>query len=279
MFTKIHHVAVGVKSADEALKFYRDALGLAVTKDEVIEDQGVRGVLLQAGDGEIELIQPVREGTGVSRFIETKGEGLHHVCLESDNVAAELDAAKAKGLSLIDQAPRKGLAGMIGFLHPKSAHGTLVEFATPVAEHGAGGHAAATGGGPVTNLDHVAIVVSDLDAGAATWQQNFGLTLERTADVPALGIKQAILPLGSAFVELISPLGPEGPVASFLKDKGEGMYLVSLAVSDLDSAVASLRDKGVRVGDPMGGSGSNRLAFISPRVTHGVTIQLIERSG
>ncbi len=129
----------------------------------------------------------------------------------------------------------------------------------------------------VKNLDHVAVAVSDLDAGITTWQENFGLKLERTGEAPALGIRQAILPLGSAFVELITPLSEEGPVAGFLKDRGEGLYLVSLEVDDLDATVASLRDKGVRVGDPTGGSGT-RLAFVSPRSTHGVTIQLIERS-
>lgn len=276
MFTKIHHVAVIVRSADEALAVYRDALGLAVTKDEVIEDQGVRGVLLAAGAGEIELIEPVREGTGVARFLESKGEGLHHICLESDDVAADLTAAKDKGLALIDQTPRKGLAGMIGFLHPKATRGALVEFATPiVGEAHEAQHAA--GSGAVKNLDHVVFAVNDLQGGAATWQSNFGLPLERTGEVPSLGIAQAVLPLGSAFIELITPLRDEGPVATFLKDKGEGMYLISLEVANLDAIVASLREKGMRVGDPVGGSGSGRLAFISPRNTHGVSIQLIER--
>lgn len=282
VFTKIHHVAVVVRSADEALRFYRDALGLHVTKDAVIEDQGVRGVLLAAGEGEIELIEPVREGTGVARFLATRGEGLHHVCLESDDVAAELEAAKAKGLALIDQAPRPGLAGMIGFLHPKATRGVLVEFATPVNGSAdpppATVHTMAGGTGRVRNLDHVVIVAGDLDAAVRTWQGNFGLSPQRTADVPALGIKQAVLPLGSAFVELITPLGDEGPVAAFLRDRGEGLFAVSLQVGDLDGTAAVLRGQGIRVGDPTSGSGGARVAFISPRNTHGVSIQMIERS-
>jgi methylmalonyl-CoA/ethylmalonyl-CoA epimerase len=274
---KIHHVAVVVQDADVALGFYRDTLGLHVTKDEVIEDQGVRGVLLQAGEGEIELIQPVRDDTGVARFLSSKGEGLHHVCFESDDVAAELKGAEAKGLQLIDKAPRKGLAGMIGFLHPRAAHGVLVEYATPIP--GENGHGSDSGGGNVKNLDHVVLAVNDLDAGAKTWQENFGLTVERTGEAPALGIRQAILPIGTAFVELITPLSGDGPVATFLKDKGEGIYLVSLEVRGLDAMVASLREKGLRVGDPMGSGTSGRLAFISPRNTHGVSVQLIERGG
>ncbi len=134
MLTKIHHVGVVVQSADEAMKFYRDALGLKVTADRVIEDQGVRGVLLEIGGSEIELLEPTRDDTGVARFLQSRGEGMHHICFESDDVHAELDGARAKGIELIDQKPRLGLAGMICFLHPKSNHGVLVEFATPLAE-------------------------------------------------------------------------------------------------------------------------------------------------
>lgn len=132
MIEKIHHVGVVVKSADEALKFYRDALGLAVTEDRVIEDQGVRGVLLAIGGSEIELLEPVREGTGIARFLETRGEGMHHICFETDDVDKELDDARKKGIQLIDEKPRPGLAGMICFLHPKSNHGVLIEFAQPL---------------------------------------------------------------------------------------------------------------------------------------------------
>jgi methylmalonyl-CoA epimerase len=134
MLTKIHHVGVVVSSADEAMKFYRDALGLEVTADRVIEDQGVRGVLLQIGGSEIELLEPTRGDTGIARFLETRGEGMHHICFESDDVDAELEGARQKGIELIDQKPRLGLAGMICFLHPKSNHGVLVEFATPLKD-------------------------------------------------------------------------------------------------------------------------------------------------
>ena len=134
MLTKIHHVGIVVRSADEALKFYRDALGLHVTADRVIEDQGVRGVLLEIGKSEIELLEPTRDDTGVAKFLASRGEGMHHICFESDDVDAELEGARAKGIELIDQKPRLGLAGMICVLHPKANHGVLVEFATPLKE-------------------------------------------------------------------------------------------------------------------------------------------------
>jgi methylmalonyl-CoA/ethylmalonyl-CoA epimerase len=275
MLTKIHHVGVVVRSADEALKFYRDTLGLSVSKDEVIADQGVRGVLLPAGESEIELLEPVREGTGVARFLE-KGEGMHHVCFESTDVAQELEAAAAKGLQLIDKAPRPGLAGMIGFLHPKATGGVLVEFATPPA--GEAHHAA--GNGMVRGFDHLVVATPDLDGAASTWVENFSLAAYGRGELPNLGIKNVLLKVGDAkaFVEIVAPLGDETPVGKFVAERGAGMYLISLEVAALDDAVAKLRAAGVRVGDPVGGPGSNRLAFISPRNTHGVSIQLMERA-
>jgi len=133
---KIHHVGIVVRDADESMKFYRDALGLEVTDDRVIEDQGVRGVLLAIGNSEVELLEPTRDDTGIARFLESRGEGMHHICFESDDVDAELEGARAKGIALIDEKPRLGLAGMICFLHPKSNHGVLIEYATPLASHG-----------------------------------------------------------------------------------------------------------------------------------------------
>ena len=126
----------------------------------------------------------------------------------------------------------------------------------------------------ITNLDHVVIAVNDVEAAAKTWQENFGLPLERTGENQGMGIKQAILPIGSAFIELISPLGEGGPVADALKNKGEGLYLISLAVDDLDATLNDLRAKGVRVNDPPAGS---RVTFISPRAANGVLVQLVER--
>ena len=150
--TRIHHVALVVADADRALRFYRDLLGLPVAVDRVIDDQGVRGVLLPMPGGagaapcEIEIIQPVRDDTGVATYLAAQGEGLHHVCLQSTDVAADLRAARDGGRRVIDETPRDGIAGRIGFLHPKSNHGILVEFAQP--PDGAS-HRAVPAGGPV----------------------------------------------------------------------------------------------------------------------------------
>ncbi|MGH7814187.1 MAG: methylmalonyl-CoA epimerase [Candidatus Binataceae bacterium] len=132
MLKKIHHVGVVVPSLEAGLKFWRDALGLALTKSATVEEQGVKAALLKIGASEIELLEPLDPDNGVGKFLARRGGGLHHVCFETDDVARELEAARSKGIQLIDQKPRHGLAGMICFLHPKATRGVLVEYAQPI---------------------------------------------------------------------------------------------------------------------------------------------------
>ena len=93
----LHHLGIVLPDADAALGFYRDVMGLEVAKDEVIEEQGVRGVLLPLGENEVELLQPVREDTGVARFLESRGPTLHHLCLRTDDIEAELSRLRGIG--------------------------------------------------------------------------------------------------------------------------------------------------------------------------------------
>ena len=134
MLKKIHHVGVVVPELESAMGFWGDLLGLKLTKTATIQDQGVKAALLDAGGTEIELLEPLDPDNGVGRFLARRGGGIHHVCFESDDVAHELEAAREKGLELIDQKPRPGLAGMICFLHPRATRGVLVEYAQPMAE-------------------------------------------------------------------------------------------------------------------------------------------------
>jgi methylmalonyl-CoA/ethylmalonyl-CoA epimerase len=134
MLRKIHHVGVVVPNLEQAMALWRDLLGLTLTKSETVQDQGVKAALLQAGESEIELLEPLSPDNGVGKFLARRGGGLHHVCFETEDVARELEGAKAKGIQLIDQQPRPGLAGMICFLHPKATRGVLVEYAQPFEE-------------------------------------------------------------------------------------------------------------------------------------------------
>jgi methylmalonyl-CoA epimerase len=123
-------------------------------------------------------------------------------------------------------------------------------------------------------IDHVGIVVKDLDAATATYARHFGFAVDasRGGEVPAMGIKQAFMPVGESDLEFIQPLTTEGPVAQFAAERGEGTFLLSLEVDDVEKAVEHLRGLGARVGNP-----SNGVAFVSAKSTHGVNLQLIER--
>jgi methylmalonyl-CoA/ethylmalonyl-CoA epimerase len=124
---KIHHVAVVVRDIDAALSLYRDKLGLEVEAVLHMDYDHVTIGFLPVGGTKIELVQPTDDTTGTARFLESKGEGFHHVCFEVPDIQASLDKLAGLGLTLIDAAPRKGGEGPVAFVHPKSCHGVLVE--------------------------------------------------------------------------------------------------------------------------------------------------------
>lgn len=124
---KIHHVAVVVRDIDEALSLYRDKLGLEVEAVLHMDYDHVTIGFLPLGGTKIELVQPTDDTTGIARFLDSKGEGFHHVCFEVPDIQASLDKLAGLGLTLIDAAPRKGGEGPVAFVHPKSCHGVLIE--------------------------------------------------------------------------------------------------------------------------------------------------------
>ena len=127
MLKKIDHIAIAVKNADEALKVFGDVFGLKCDHMEDIPDQGVKAATVRIGDVNIEFVQPIKPDTGIAKFVETKGDGIHHIAIEVADIEEELAALEAKGVALIDKKPRKGLAGMIAFIHPKATKGVLIE--------------------------------------------------------------------------------------------------------------------------------------------------------
>ncbi|HEY48467.1 MAG TPA: methylmalonyl-CoA epimerase [Dehalococcoidia bacterium] len=132
MIKKLDHVSIVVNNLDEGLKTYENLLGVKASHIEEVPDQGIKAAMLMLGDVEIELIEPTTADSGVAKFLEKKGEGVHHMCFEVDDVDKELESLAARGVELIDKQGRKGLAGKIGFLHPRSTRGVLVELAQKV---------------------------------------------------------------------------------------------------------------------------------------------------
>ena len=135
MIKKVDHIAIVVKNLDEALKLYDDLFGAKPAKIEILPQQGVKAALLPMKEGgEIELLEPIDPQSGVAKFLETKGEGIHHICLEVEDVDKELSKLAEKGVALIDKQGRPGLAGKVGFIHPKSTKGVLFELAQKVKD-------------------------------------------------------------------------------------------------------------------------------------------------
>ena len=124
----LEHVAIAVKDLDAAVHYYVHVLGFAPPELEVVADQKVRTAIFGHGMGRIELICPTDATSSVAKFLEKRGEGLYHICVEVDDLVATLKELKAKGAALIDSEPRIGAGGaQIAFVHPKGAHGVLTE--------------------------------------------------------------------------------------------------------------------------------------------------------
>jgi methylmalonyl-CoA epimerase len=125
---KINHLGIATKGIDEALKFWEDALGLENVHTEIVEDQKVRVAMLPLGESRIELLEPTSEDSPISKFLEKRGGGIHHIAVEVEDIEAALAKLKREGARLIDETPRIGAEGcLVAFVHPSSANGVLLE--------------------------------------------------------------------------------------------------------------------------------------------------------
>lgn len=125
---KLDHIAIAVKSIEERLKIWRDILGFKLEVIEDVLDQKVKVAVLNINGLHIELLEPLEENSPISKFIENKGEGLHHLCFEVEDIEGMLLEMKKQGVKLIDEVPRVGASGKkIAFIHPKDMGGVLIE--------------------------------------------------------------------------------------------------------------------------------------------------------
>ena len=128
MLAKIEHVALAVTDLDAAIDHYKTVWNIDVVHRERVDDQGVEEAMLPLGESFLQLLAPTAPDSTVAKFIERRGEGLHHIAYEVDDLEATLAELKTKGVPLIDEVPRRGGRGhMVAFVHPKGNHGLLVE--------------------------------------------------------------------------------------------------------------------------------------------------------
>ncbi|APH04485.1 methylmalonyl-CoA epimerase [Bacillus weihaiensis] len=128
MVNKVDHIGIAVHSISNALPFYQDVLSLSFLGEEEVIEQQVKVAFLKIGETKIELLEPLSSRSPIAKFLEKKGEGVHHIAFGTSNIHSRLEEIREKGIALIDEIPRIGAANMlIGFLHPTSTHGTLIE--------------------------------------------------------------------------------------------------------------------------------------------------------
>jgi methylmalonyl-CoA/ethylmalonyl-CoA epimerase len=132
---KIEHIGIATHKIDDALVFWRDALGLSVLETEEVAEQGVRVAMLPLGEPRVELLEPTSESSPVAKFLEKRGPGIHHIAVRVDDIRATLAHLKQQGMRLIDDAPRVGAGGcLVAFVHPAAAGGVLLELVEHTAQ-------------------------------------------------------------------------------------------------------------------------------------------------
>ena len=134
MFDRIDHVGVAVDDMEQAVALYRDALGMREEHRETVDSFGVEAVLLEVGDGHVELLRGLDESSGVARFVRERGPGVHHVAYRTEDIEGALRRVREAGLRLVDETPRAGIRGSrVAFLHPGATGGVLTELVEPAA--------------------------------------------------------------------------------------------------------------------------------------------------
>lgn len=247
MIRRIHHAGIVVERLSTAYAFYRDVLGLRLMQEAEIAGQGVRAALLAAGDSEIELVEPLRADSGVARFLATRGEGLHHVCFDTPDIAAELHDLAGRGIELLDHEPRDGLAGRIAFLHPRACDGVLVELATPPPGHHDNGQS------PL-RLKRLVIGARDVAATSSRFQTLFGFPEMALNSGP-----RSMLAVGRGAL-LIVPDEEVGGTA--------GMVALSLVAEDFRALMQRFDAGGIKA---MRGTGE---VTVEPQSSHGVHLHI-----
>jgi methylmalonyl-CoA/ethylmalonyl-CoA epimerase len=188
---RVDHLAILVDSIEASLPFYRDVLGMRLTHTDVAEDQCVVVAFLAAGDSEIELIEPLADECGVGQYLVKRGPGMHHVCLEVDDLDGAMDHLRYQGVQMIDAEPHTGTGGRrIAFIHPKAADGVLIELYETLPGDRAGRR--------LTNLDDLRRRVLISGRAAAAGTRGFLAALRQSRVAMGTPDTDAAPPVGSA---------------------------------------------------------------------------------
>ena len=127
MLTRIDHIGIVVQSIDDSLQTYCTGLGFALLERRTVPEHLVEVAFLDAGNSALELLAPLDDTSGTARFLQNRGEGVHHICFAVDDIGVAMQELRAQGFRLIDEQPRQGIHGLVAFVHPKATHGAMIE--------------------------------------------------------------------------------------------------------------------------------------------------------
>ena len=265
MIRDVHHVGIAVRDMDEAYAFYRDALGLPLVKEGDVPARGVRAAMLAAGRSYLELVQPTDDSSPFAQYIEERGEGLHHLALQSDAVDAQVEALREAAVPLEDHEPREGFTGRLSYLHPQAFDGALLEVVQP--EDALRGNKDRNG--HITRIDHVVMRVPDPQAVCSRFESYFGVATKRSFERGPMLF--AFLRPGDVIIEVIGPKDGGDP------DSGRIAGL-AFEVNCIDDLAASLKEKGYPVGEPHAALQGGRIVSVHHSGACGVPVAFIDFS-
>jgi methylmalonyl-CoA/ethylmalonyl-CoA epimerase len=278
---RVDHVSIAVRDIDVALRFFRTCLPIEMNVEKrpgYTDDFNWCDFYL--GPFKLELIEATRPDSFVRRFIDRRGEGLHHLSLEVQGMLPLLQRLEADGIRIVDRFDA-GDGDMTAFISPRSAHGVLIQFwhAAEIIEPERPPTASLrlrSGEAVAMRVDHVAMAVRDIDRAVGFFHRYFPITRGREKHRGYDGnFALANFRLNGYKIELIEEARPEAPgfVTRFLQRRGEGLHHISIDVDRLDPLLAQLEADGVRIVDRIDFRNGRKTAFISPRSAHGVLIQ------
>lgn len=266
MFKRIDHFGIAVKDLAATAAAFEKLYGLKVAAQEEIEDQQLIAALVPTANVRFELMQPTTPDSVVGKFIERRGEGIHHVCFEVEDIREEIATLQGRGVQMVQGSPREGFVGEVDFVHPRSAHGVLTEIAQVTRR---------TPTDTELRVHHFNIATPDRDAAADDWSKNFGLKINRKMEREGAHIATAWLDAGDTEVEFVQQTVEDGPIARVVTSKGEGFYGIVLETDDAAKLADHVRDQGVRIiEDP---EGENVIRVVHPRDFFGTMLMITQR--
>jgi methylmalonyl-CoA epimerase len=262
----VHHVGIAVSDLDEALLFYRDALGLPSVKEGEMPARGVRIAVLAAGKSYLEIIQPVADASPFAKSIAERGQGLHHVALWSSDISGDVARLREAGVPLDDPEPREGFTGRLSYLAASACDGAVLELVEP--------DAALAGKDPdpgrIKRIDHVVLRVPSVAAVSERFESWFGVPTKRTMERGEQAF--AFMRPGDVVIEVIGPRSGGEP--------GSGRIAgLAFEVRDIDSLADDVRARGYPIGEPHPALQGGRIVSVHMTGTCGVPVAFIDFAG